>query len=168
MTPIAWELAPTILACAVMLIAAAMQATIGRVPNLLTYIALGVGLLFAGIGPQGETQLYALASSIACTVAALGIMLVPYSRGVLGAGCVKAQMAFAAWLGAAAPIVVAMGVVVVSSVVGLIITLVIVWRLAAVLTEDEVATYQFPAQITLSATAIVVTLACVIVTGGMP
>lgn len=167
MTPIAWELPPVVVACAVLMIAAMLQASLHRVPNVLTLIALAMGLLYAGIQPAGGNSLPPLVSSVASAAVAFAILLVPYSRGVLGGGCVKAQMAFATWIGAAAPLVAAVGLVAAASVVGLAVTYATLWRIAATMPDEETATYQFPAQVTLSATAIFMTLGAVLATGAM-
>lgn len=168
MTPIAWELPPLVVGCAVMMVAAAMQAAMHRVPNLLTLAALALGLFYAGITQsEGGPPQHALVSSIACIGVAFTILFAPFAAGWLGAGCVKSQMAFAAWIGASAPLLPAVAVVAFASVTGLAVTFVAARQYAAALPQDEHAYQEFPAQVTLSAMAIVVAMGAVTLTCAM-
>jgi prepilin peptidase CpaA len=66
-----------------------------RIPNALTFPALGLAL--AAAGASGGLQ--ALGQALAGAIAALGVLLIPYALGWLGAGDVKAMAVLGALLG---------------------------------------------------------------------
>jgi prepilin peptidase CpaA len=140
----------------VMAIAAIVSARTLRVPNLLSLAAIVLGWSAAlaincsiGIPSNGGGIDASLIS------AALGlVLLIPfYSRGWLGAGCVKMQMAFGAWVGCALGLTPAACVTAAGTLAGMVITavavgIVVLWRR---LKPDARPTFQlFPAQVTLS------------------
>ena len=93
-----------------------------RVPNRLTYSAIGLALLFAlivsMIAPERD------GSIISAFVGMLlgGALLLPfYSKGILGAGCVKAQAACGAWIGAGFALGTCLKFVLISTIVAAII-----------------------------------------------
>jgi len=88
-----------------------------------------------------------------------GLLLLPfYSLGYLGAGCVKMQMAFAAWIGCAARLPRAMMVATVGTVSGGMVTAIAIAIFLKVgwLNPGQL----FPAQVTLSLGTIGGLLAC--------
>src|SRR5262245_59703825 len=95
---------PVAIGVGVLLIAAWLNGKSGRVPNLLTFGMIAAAWLAAWfvIGPQlAPSSGGSLGSSLASTFAALVVLLPAYAIGFVPAGCVKAQMAFGAWLGCA-------------------------------------------------------------------
>lgn len=91
---------PVWVGAAILIVAAVLNHRSGRVPNPLTFGAIGtawgVAALFGREAPAGG-----LSGSVICTYVALGVMLPAYGIGSIPAGCVKAQMAFGALVGSA-------------------------------------------------------------------
>ncbi|MBN9115406.1 MAG: prepilin peptidase [Pandoraea sp.] len=93
---------PTWVAAGLLAGAAAINARTRTVPNWLTLGGVLSGWAVAGLGASGVVPLWGgLAPSVAATAVGYGMLTPLTSRGHLGAGCVKAQMAFGAWLGCA-------------------------------------------------------------------
>jgi hypothetical protein len=82
-------------------VAAFLQARIQRVPNSLTLISLGTAWLCGLALSVSGAAAGGLASGLAGAFIG-GLLLLPFwAIGGLGAGCVKAQMSFGAWIGCA-------------------------------------------------------------------
>ncbi len=153
---------PLGIAVLVMLIAAVLQFTRQNVPNVLTLTAILAGwvvggLISADIGIPSAGG--GLGASIAATVVALVISIPFYARLELGAGCVKAQMAFSAWIGCAVGFPSVMMLTVVCALVANIATYAIAWCCVVVPVSDEPA--PFPAQVTHSLGALVGLAVCI-------
>ncbi|MCI0356991.1 MAG: hypothetical protein L0211_00705 [Planctomycetaceae bacterium] len=96
-----------------------------RVPNLFTFGALGAALLTALIAIEPGLVATAgggLKSSLICGVATLVVLLPLYCLGVMPAACVKAQTAFAAWVGCTLPVGAALFVVQIATLEGILIS----------------------------------------------
>jgi prepilin peptidase CpaA len=83
-------------AAAFLALAAASDVRAHRIPNALTFPALLLGALLAGLGASG----LALGASLLGVGVAFGLLVLPYAIGALGAGDVKAAMALGALIGA--------------------------------------------------------------------
>jgi prepilin signal peptidase PulO-like enzyme (type II secretory pathway) len=84
-------------------VAAAINARTLTVPNWLTLGGVLSGWVVGALASAGALPLRGgLGPSLAATAIGFGVLIPWASRGVLGVGCVKAQMAFGAWLGCAA------------------------------------------------------------------
>lgn len=132
--------------------AAILQARIQRVPNLITLGSLVLAWLCAGamsitgVGPGG------LPSAIAAAFLG-GLLLLPFwSHGGLGAGCVKAQMSFGAWIGCAMGLSAAALTIAVSTAVAAAMALMLYVAAARLYppVEYDATTWQMNAQIPLS------------------
>lgn len=159
------ELAATLVAVAILSLAALSQVFARRVPNALTLPAILAGWAFAGFVDARSPQPapwpeHALVASLLGTFLALLIMLPAYGGRGLGAGCVKAQMAFAAWVGIALPLGLAMGLVLCATLGGLAVTFGLINLLAANLSAAQRSDYQFPAQVTMTGVSVVGAIAC--------
>ncbi len=92
-----------IVLCAALVVAAAIDFWKLKVPNWLTFplILSGWGLGLLG-GPQAFPELswQLLGASVALTFVGCALLLPLYMIGGMGAGDVKMQMGFGAWLGA--------------------------------------------------------------------
>jgi len=98
--PVLLQQWPVWIGAAILVIAALLNHRSGRVPNPLTFGAIGAAWVVAALfGRDPSTG--GLSSSVICTFVALGAMLTAYGIGCVPAGCVKAQMAFGAWVGCA-------------------------------------------------------------------
>ena len=143
-----WAMVPGL----VLLVAAAyFQWTTQRVPNLMTYGFLVGAWLLGTASSVGAVPLAGgIGSSLAGFAAGLGLLLPIYLSGWLGAGCVKAQAAFGAWVGCAMPAMLAFQVVFATTIVGALVTSIGYWIAFTRLSREEGQTYLFPAQVTLS------------------
>ena len=84
-------------------VAAAINARTLTVPNWLTLGGVLSGWVVGALASAGALPLRGgLGPSLAATAIGFGVLIPWASRGALGVGCVKAQMAFGAWLGCAA------------------------------------------------------------------
>jgi Flp pilus assembly protein protease CpaA len=145
-------------ACLLLLIAAVINARTLTVPNRLSLPALLVGWLVAVV-VSASTDIPShgggFPPSLAATVIGL-LLLVPfYVSGWLGAGCVKVQMAFGAWVGCALDLPAAVWVTGFATVLGGLLTTIAAGVIIATQRSrtDEQSVDQprmFPAQITLS------------------
>jgi Flp pilus assembly protein protease CpaA len=164
MLHISWQGLPAGVAVAILLAAAASQAAFRRVPNFLTLPAIGAGWLYAAwvdVAHRSAVPTQALEASFLAALAALVIMLPLYSSGMLGAGCLKAQMAFGAWIGSAIPLVPAMALAAASTVGGLLFTFALcLMRAKELVAQGRRGGFEFPAQITISAVAVVGVIVC--------
>jgi HEAT repeat protein/Flp pilus assembly protein protease CpaA len=147
-------------ACLLMLIAAVIDIRSLSVPNRLSLTATMAGWLLAAlidawavIPSQGGGFL----SSLAAAVVGF-LLLVPfYASGILGAGCVKMQMAFGAWVGCALGLSVAAGLTALATVAGGLLTAVgvaVAARWWSTPQEPASQVRVFPAQVTLSLGAV--------------
>jgi Flp pilus assembly protein protease CpaA len=155
-----WEPLPAVVAMNIVVLAAILQYFVWRVPNALTLPAILAGWIFAGYADAVRpAPSHALVTSLLVSGLALLLMVNFYRTGSLGAGCVKAQMAFAAWMGAAMPLQAAAVLVAVVTVVGLAITYLMARMEVVGVPHEERCDYLFPAQVTISLTAVAGTLA---------
>jgi prepilin peptidase CpaA len=142
--------------CLLLLIAAVINARTLSVPNRLSLPATVAGWLLAlllsvsaGIPSQGGGILPSLAAT------AIGfLLLIPfYASGWLGAGCVKMQMAFGAWVGCALDFSAAAWVTGLATLMGGVITAIgaLIAARRSQGPEEAGSRFRFfPAQITLS------------------
>lgn len=95
---------PLVVAMGVLVVAGLLYAVLGRVPNAFTFLAIAAGWATALAQPVlfGAPLAGGIGGSLICTVAGLLMLGKLYKFG-LGAGCLKAQMAFGAWVGCALP-----------------------------------------------------------------
>jgi prepilin peptidase CpaA len=144
--------------CAIglMVLAAAINARTLMVPNRLSLSAALVGLL-AALLVSGFDNVPSRGGGILASLAGAGVgfgLLLPfYLAGGLGAGCVKMQAAFGAWVGCALPVSQAALLVGLGTVAGGLLTaaavLVKTWR-AEREGSDTPRSRVLPAQLTLS------------------
>ena len=93
---------PLCIACSTMVVAGVLNLRTLAVPNSLSLGLLMAGWTYAAAGHLELVQCEGgLIASIGCAMLAGGLLLPFYRSGVLGAGCVKMQAAFGAWVGAA-------------------------------------------------------------------
>jgi Flp pilus assembly protein protease CpaA len=163
MLAISWELLPAVVGIAILTLAALSQALAGRVPNVLTLPAIVAAWIFASYLDRTAQATWpgpAFWSSFLGTFAALLIMLPIYRTQRLGAGCVKAQMAFAAWICAALPLAPALVFIAAATIGGLAITFALVHLIVRDFADEQQSNYAFPAQITMTIVAVVGVVAC--------
>src|SRR4051812_17407379 len=88
--------------CLAMIVAAAIDGWKLKVPNWLTFPLVftgwGLGLLHNG-GLLEGTGAGGISASFACTALGFALLFPVYSIGGMGAGDVKMQMGFGAWIG---------------------------------------------------------------------
>jgi hypothetical protein len=110
----------------VVLVAAAwMNHSCGRVPNQFTFGAIGAAWLAAALLARldlAPASGGSLANSLFCTFVALGALAPAYAIGCMPAGCVKAQMAFGAWVGCGLGLGAAFWATVTATVAGMLVT----------------------------------------------
>jgi Flp pilus assembly protein protease CpaA len=143
-------------ACLLLLIAAVINVRSLTVPNRLSLPAILAGWLVAvaisaslAIPSQGG----GLLSSLAATVVAFLLLVQFWSSGWLGAGCVKMQMAFGAWVGCAVDVSAAALVTSVATIAGGLLTAIcafIASRRLRTGAEADPRLQLFPAQVTFS------------------
>src|SRR5690349_15140478 len=124
---------------AVLSLAALSQAYAHRVPNFLTLPAILAGWAFAIYLDAAHHAAFpgnALRASLLGTFVALMIMVPVYGSAGLGAGCVKAQMAFAAWTCGVWPLAPAMAFIACATVAGLAVTFVLLHWVAARIPDE--------------------------------
>ncbi len=94
---------PLAFVCAAMVVAAVIDGWKLKVPNWLTFPLVlsgwGLGLLHT-LGLAGSTGIGGIGASLACTALGFALLFPVYSVGGMGAGDVKMQMGFGAWIGA--------------------------------------------------------------------
>jgi prepilin peptidase CpaA len=94
---------PLAFVCAAMVVAAVIDGWKLKVPNWLTFPVIlggwGLGLLHT-LGLAGSAGAGGLGASLACTALGFALLFPVYSIGGMGAGDVKMQMGFGAWVGA--------------------------------------------------------------------
>jgi len=98
---------PLWIGIAAMIVAAIINARTQRVPNGLSIGGILAGLLSAATVDAFHTRFAGAGSFTASLAAALtgfALLLPAYFIGGLGAGCLKMQMAFGAWIGCALPV----------------------------------------------------------------
>jgi hypothetical protein len=151
---------PIWVGAAVLLIAALFQLLTGRVPNAFTFSAVALAWLVAltQLVPGMLPPLHGgIVSSMAGTVAGLVMLLKAYKLG-LGAGCLKAQMAFGAWVGCAMGLETALLAVVFATLLGqvaLILIHIAIGRVRGDPSNDFVAAEQTASDAMLPAQATV-------------
>jgi prepilin peptidase CpaA len=97
---------PVYFVCAGMILAAAIDGWKFKVPNWLTLPLivggwlLGLGYWWTGWVPDSNDSSNRFAASLICTAVGFGLLLPVYMIGGMGAGDVKMQMGFGAWIGA--------------------------------------------------------------------
>lgn len=93
-----------------------------RVPNRLTLSAIGLALLFALIaGVLAPERSGSIVSAVVGMLLGGALLLPFYSKGILGAGCVKAQAACGAWIGAGFAFSACLKLVLISTIVAAIV-----------------------------------------------
>jgi leader peptidase (prepilin peptidase) / N-methyltransferase len=85
-----WKI--SMFATTLLLVAYVNQRT-SRVPNILTFALLALGLLQSTVTAPG------LASSLVGAVVGGGLLFIPFALGGIGGGALKLQAALGAWLG---------------------------------------------------------------------
>jgi Flp pilus assembly protein protease CpaA len=163
MHAIPWAPIPAAVGIGILILAATSQALARRVPNVLTLSGIATGWLFAIFWDATHRSLLPgpmLLASLAGVFVALLLMLPIYRTNGLGAGCVKAQMAFAAWVSCAIPLAPAITLIVCSTFGGLVFTFGIAYLSIADRPDASRRSYEFPAQLTMSTVGIVGTLGC--------
>jgi Flp pilus assembly protein protease CpaA len=151
MLAISASMLPAIVGVGVLSIAAVSQLVARRVPNVLTLTAIAGAWLFAisvDAGHRAPLPGPALQASFLDACVALAIMFPIYQTKKLGAGCVKAQMAFAAWVGCAIPLAPSLAFVACATIGGMVFTFASACLIAEDLRSRRV--YEFPAQVTMS------------------
>ena len=89
-----------------------------RVPNVLTLAAIVAALIFAAVAPMFAPDREGGLATAFIGMLAGGVIMIPfYANGILGAGCVKAQIAFGAWVGSGYSLAPCLKLVLVGSVV---------------------------------------------------
>jgi prepilin peptidase CpaA len=94
---------PLLFLCAAMIVAAVIDAWKLKVPNWLTFplVLSGWGLgLIHNLGLLTGAGVGGIGSSLAATALGFALLLPVYAIGGMGAGDVKMQMGFGAWIGA--------------------------------------------------------------------
>ena len=163
MFTMSWEPLPAAVGIGVLSIAAVSQAVLRRVPNALTIHATLAGWSFAGYADATHRAVWpgpAFLSSVVGTFLALVIMLPIYKTKRLGAGCVKAQMAFASWMGDALPPAASLALTVVATIAGLAATFALLHLTIPDIPPEKRRNYEFPAQVTMTIVAVGGALAC--------
>jgi Flp pilus assembly protein protease CpaA len=163
MHAIPWAPIPAAVGLGILMLAAAFQALARRVPNVLTFSGIATGWMFAIFLDATHRSVLPgpmLQASLAGVFVAFLLMLPIYRTKKLGAGCVKAQMAFAAWVSCAIPLVPAITLIACSTFGGLIFTFGIVYLSIADRPDASRRSYESPAQFTMSTVGIVGTLGC--------
>lgn len=90
-----------------------------RIPNLLTFGASGLAMLFAFAG----NGFYGLAIALSAWVVGAALFFPFFALGGMGAGDVKLLAALAAWLGPADAVYLAMFAAIAGGVIGLLVSL---------------------------------------------
>jgi prepilin peptidase CpaA len=143
-------------ACALLLMAAAVNSLWLTAPNSLSLPGIVAGWLVAlAISASGEipSQGGGLLSSLSATAIGFFLLIPFYTSGWLGAGCVKMQMAFGAWVGCAVGLPVAVLVTAFATIVGGLLTAIGASHETLRLRsggEADAWAHLFPAQVTLS------------------
>ena len=135
-----------------LLLAAWKQWTVERVPNRLTGLfflgaLVTAGCTWAGLFPALEGGPW---SAFAGCVVGGGVLLPLYARGKLGAGCVKAQALFGAWVGCAISTGSCIFAMLGTTIVAIVLTLMMANACNSIQDEETRQRYLFPAQVTLS------------------
>ena len=105
-----------------LLIAGYFELKTYRVPNKLTYAAIGLALLFALVAGVIAPERSGSIGSAMLGMLLGGAVLIPfYAIGLLGAGCVKAQAACGAWIGAGLALATCFKVVLIATIVAAVI-----------------------------------------------
>lgn len=107
----------------VLFVAGFLELKTNRVPNALTLSAIALAFVFSiaasWIAPERSGGFV----SVLVGMLAGGVVMIPfYSAGWLGAGCVKAQAAFGAWVGCGVAVLPCLKIVILASIVAAIVT----------------------------------------------
>ena len=146
---------PLMVACAIMLVAAFINYFTLTTPNWLSLSGILTAWVVALLLSIEIIELTdgSVPSALVSMVLG-GVLLIPfYITGWLGAGCVKMQAAYGAWLGCAYPIAKSAILVGVTTIAGALLTTVaalVVWLFQRSCRPDSQQTILFPAQVTLS------------------
>jgi len=104
-----------------LIVAAYYELKTYRIPNLLTLAAIGLSIVFSIVCPER-------AGGVGAAFAGMllgGVVLLPfYAAGFLGAGCIKAQAAWGAWIGAGLALSTCLKFVLISSVAAAIVAII--------------------------------------------
>ena len=93
-----------------------------RVPNKLTYAAIGLAFLFALVAGVVAPERSGSIGSALLGMLLGGAILIPfYAKGILGAGCVKAQAACGAWIGAGCAAATCFKIVLIATIVAAVV-----------------------------------------------
>ncbi len=84
-----------LIACLIAIAASITDIWRFKVYNALTFPAMGLGILYHAMAPEGKGAVYAI-SGLAL---GLGLLLIPYMFGIVGAGDAKFVAAVGTWLG---------------------------------------------------------------------
>lgn len=137
----------------VFLVAAALfQLRTQRVPNSFCLAFFLTGLVAAIVVSLGlaPSQGGGLLSSLFGLFVGFAALAPYYARGYLGAGCVKSQAVFGAWVGCAVPITHCGMVVAAATIVAGLITYVTYVATHGLQAQENHDLLRFPAQVTLS------------------
>ena len=105
-----------------LLVAAFYELKTYRIPNLLTFAAIGLALVFSIVASMICPERAGGIGAAFVGMLVGGLILLPfYATGVLGAGCVKAQAACGAWIGAGLTLSTCLKFVLISSVIAVIV-----------------------------------------------
>ena len=105
-----------------LLVAGYLELKTYRVPNKLTYAAIGLALAFALVAGVIAPERSGSIGSALLGMLLGGAILIPfYAKGILGAGCVKAQAACGAWIGAGLAITTCLKFVLIATIVAAIV-----------------------------------------------
>lgn len=150
---------PILVGFVFLILAAGFQWREGRVPNWLVLGAAGVALVLAtAISLVGEGLAQGgIGSSLLGFVFGFGVLVVPYVRGWLGAGCVKSHAAFGAWVGCAVPAGGCWNIMAAASFVAIVATIA---GVAFTFLRNKNQPVLFAAQITLSFGSILGAILC--------
>jgi Flp pilus assembly protein protease CpaA len=142
-----WAMGPGVL----FLIAAAFcQWGLKRVPNALCLGFLMGALALAAASSFGAVQSAGgLGSSLLGLTLGFAMLLPLYARG-MGAGCVKAQAVFGAWVGCALPAAQCALAVFATTLLGAALTQAFLWLAWQWVSCEDREGFEFPAQVTLS------------------
>jgi Flp pilus assembly protein protease CpaA len=142
-----------------MVTAAVINLATLRVPNWLSLPAVLAGWITAVLVSL-EASVPSKGGGIKASLAATALSALVYSRGSIGVGCVKMQMAFGAWVGCALPLESTVLTTIMGAAVGKSATnlAVLVWKTRSKSKsreKEDQSLRQFPAQVTLSLGSIV-------------
>ena len=165
------EYLPVVIGLALLAVAGISELTIKRVPNILSLVSIIGALITSVFCGSGVVPSFGGTLGSAFVGLAFGFLcLIPFYALGLGAGCVKSNAAFGAWVGCTFGLPMVGYVVLYSTIAGVVLTAVLsaLWVVANRSAEPETLEggfdeqnprkNLFPAQATLSAGAMAVIL----------